>query len=222
MPIQVQGSEGWLAEVGGTTFRALNVNARPINYGIYGIYSIGAVSGTIAAGLSGNASIFQFRWAHPSALALLYAVSVSAGRNVAPTVDQNPLNGINLVAFKGNTTSGSGGTTLSDFTPLQLRTMGTSKVTDMRIIATTALTLGTIASTYPLSIVQWPVTSGALTIAMTGTFIHKIPLFEAIRGQCPYIMADDEGFGLSTQWIQHTTMTWHLGVQLVWAEAEAF
>src|SRR3990170_2072835 len=85
MPIQFQGNGGVVAEVDGTTFRAIRVTNRPVNYGSLGYYRIGALSGTMAAALAAGSDIFQWRWTDATNLGLLYKVAISASANVAAT-----------------------------------------------------------------------------------------------------------------------------------------
>ena len=76
MAIQVQGSGGVVAQVE-TNTQAIRVVARPNDVGALGAYSLGAVSGVMAAGIAANSPIFSFRYGG-SNLVLLKRVLISA------------------------------------------------------------------------------------------------------------------------------------------------
>ena len=72
MAIQLQGNGGVVAEVGGTTYRALRGEWRPLDPGSLGGYRIAMQSGVMAAGLAANSEIFQFRWTDATRLCVVH------------------------------------------------------------------------------------------------------------------------------------------------------
>ena len=144
MSIQVQGSGGVVVDVNGSTFRAMVVTLRPVEYGLLGSYRVSAISGTIAPGLAAAAEIYQFRWTATPQLALIWGFQIDGlSSDGTPFLANGSSVGMNIA--RSWTADGSGGTTI---TPTgntgKLRTsMGTSLVGSMRIASTAALGAGT-------------------------------------------------------------------------------
>jgi hypothetical protein len=226
LAIQIQGNGGVVAEVDGTTFRALRVTNRPVNYGSLGYYRTGAVSGTMAAALAANSEIWQWRWADASNLGLLYKVAISAGANVAASAAA--LNSFNLTAARSWTVAGSGGTRYTMTTNnAKLRTsMGTSLVNDIGISTTAALTAGTkTLDATSLGSVSYGIGTGAITVAVNLNLIGQGDgtLFDADgEGFHPVVAAQNEGVVIRSGIIGPAGMTWAFSVACVWAEAAAF
>lgn len=226
MAIQIQGNSGVVAEVDGTTFRALRVTNRPINYGSLGYYRAGAISGTIAAALAANSEVFQFRWPDATNLALVYKVQVSAGANVAATAAA--ITSLRMTAARSWSAAGSGGTRLTlTGNNCKLRTsMGTTLVNDAGIASTGALTAGTkTLDTTDLGVVSIGIMTGAITTVVSGNLISRGDgiLYDADgEGFHPLTLAQNEGFVIRSGVIFPAAMTWQLGVDVVWAEAAAF
>ncbi len=224
MAIQIQGNGGVVAEVDGTTFRAIRVTNRPINYGSLGYYRVGAASGTMAAALAANSEIFQWRWSDATNLGLVYKASISAGANVAASAAA--LSSFNMTAARSWTAAGSGGTRLTmTGNNAKLRTsMGTSLVNDIGISTTAGLTAGTkTLDTTNLGSVALGIGTGAITVAVDLTFCAQTYLFDADgEGFHPLICAQNEGFVIRSGIIFPAAMTWAFSVNCVYAEAAAF
>src|SRR5215475_14456951 len=77
MAIQIQGNGGTVGEVD-STHRASRVSGRPMELGARGSYAMAKVSGVMAAGLSANSEIFQFRWIDSTRECLLRSIIFSA------------------------------------------------------------------------------------------------------------------------------------------------
>lgn len=227
MAIQIQGNGGVVAEVDGTTFRAIRVTARPINYGTLGFYKLGMRSGTMAAALAANAELFQFRWADVSNLAVVYYVSISAGANVAATAAA--LLTINMACARAWTGAGTGGTrAVLTGNIAKLRTsMGSSLVNDAGISTTAGLTAGTKTidhATSNMSEVAFGIGTGALTTALNLTFLPWTPIFDSDgRGQHPLVLAQNEGFILRNGTVAFpAALTWVFAVHCTWGEVATF
>ena len=78
MAIQIQGNGGTVVEVQGTTFRALTVSAKPLEYTSFGHYRYGGFTGIIPAALAANSQIFQFRWTDATRFAVIQSIKISA------------------------------------------------------------------------------------------------------------------------------------------------
>ena len=226
MAIQIQGNGGVIAEVDGTTFRALRVTARPVNYGALGMYRVGAVSGTMAAALAANSELVQWRWVDATNLGLVYKVAVSAGANVAATAAA--LVAFRLTIARGWTVAGTGGTRLVlTGNNVKLRTsMGTSLVNDVGVSTTTGLGAGTkTLDVTDCGAVVRGIGTGALTTSSNFSLLDAGGgiLFDADgEGQHPLVAVQNEGFIVRSGNAWPAAMTWHFAVQCVWAEAAAF
>ena len=224
MAIQIQGNSGVVGEVDGTTFRALRVTGRPIDYGALGFYRLSMASGTMAAALAANAEIFQFRWPDATRLAMVTRIAISAGANVAATAAA--LLSFRVTAARSWTAAGSGGTRANlTGNNAKLRTsMGTSLVNDAGIATTAGLTAGTkTLDTQDLGGVEFGIGTGAITVALPLTFL---PLTELLNidasNDHPLILAQNEGFVIRSGIIFPAAMTWAFTVNVSWAEIAAF
>lgn len=214
-----------MAEVDGTTFRAIRVTSRPINYGSLGMYRLGAVSGTMAAALAANAELFQFRWPDATNLALVYKVAISAGSNVAATAAA--ILSFVMTAARAWTAAGSGGTRLTlTGNNAKLRTsMGTSLVNDAGISTTAGLTAGTkTLDATNMGALAFGIGTGAITTALSLRFLPLEWLFDSDgEGRHPLVCAQNEGFIIRNGAVAFpAAMTWNFAVNVVWAEAAAF
>jgi hypothetical protein len=226
MGITVQGNAGVVAEVDGTTFRALRVTARPVNYGALGSYRIGARSGVVAAGLATASEMFQFRWTSTSAYAIVQKVSISAGANVAATA--SAATSFLMQIARGWTAAGTGGVAVTPTgNTCKLRTsMATSSVNEIRIMDTVALGAGTkTLDTNSLGSVAFGIGTGALTTSVDFSFLDQVPLFDADgEGWMPIVLSANEGFviRLSSGFSMPPSLTWSFAVSVSWAEVANF
>lgn len=227
MAIQVQGFSGVVADVDGTTFRALRVTSRPLNYGSLGAYKLGMSSGTMAVSLVANAELFQFRWTHATNLAVVYRVNISAGANVAATAAT--LLSLNLAIARGWTGIGTGGTrAVLTGNISKLRTsMGTSLVNDAGISTTTGLGAGTKTidhATTNLASVSFGIGTGAITTSNNLTFLPTVELLNVDSpSDHPIIHVQEEGFIIRNGTVAFPAgMTWTFSVNVSWIEAAVF
>lgn len=224
MAIQIQGNGGVVAEVDGLTFRALRVTGRPIDYGALGYYSIGMVSGTIAAAIAANSEVFQFRWVDATRFAVIYRLVCSAGMNVAATAAG--LFALRAAMARGWTADGSGGTaaTMTGNNQKLRTSMGTSLVGTIRMATTAALGAGTkTIDGQDFGAMATGIGTGAIT---TGV---KLPIFDQQNllnvdstNDHPVILATNEGILVRVGNAGPAAMTWHLAVSCQWAEVTAF
>lgn len=211
----------------GTTFRAIRIVARPVNYGSLGMYRAADVSGTMAVSLGANSEIVQWRWTDGTNLGLVYKVALSAGGNVAATTAV-------LLAFRMSparawTVAGSGGTriTLTTDNAKLRKSMGSSLVNDMGVATTAALTAGTKTfDATDIGAVAFAVGTGATTVALDLAILRQADgiLFDAeAEGKHPLVCVANEGFAVRTDanaW--PAGLTWHFAANVLWAEAAAF
>jgi hypothetical protein len=215
---QVQGfTLANLLEVEANT-KAARVTLRPEDFGGLGIYSVGGVSGLMAAGLAGASRIFSFRWGDTTRLALVKRVTFSAGNDSTAFTAGTCL--FNMFRAQSFTVSDTVGTSLvPTVNQNKLRTtgMGSSLLTSARIATTLAVSGGTITTTDAQPV-------GALCCSVPNVagsaMLSPWPLFEAMPGEHPLVLAQDEGFLI--QATVPATGTWKFSVRVDWTEIAAY
>ena len=224
MAIVIRGATDSTADVDGTTFNALRVTGRPVNYGSFGSYSLGTSSGTMAATLAANSEIFQFRWPDSTNLALVRRVDISAGALVG--ANAAALIGFRMIAARAWTTAGSGGArpVLTDNNCKLRGNTGTSLVNDVGISTTTGLTAGTkTLDAAGLAAVSIGIGTANVNTMISNSFLANTALFDATHTISPLILAQNEGFVLRSDANAFPiTMTWGFSVNVVWAEVGVF
>ena len=227
MAIQIQGSGGVMAEVDGTTFRALRVTARPVNFGSLGSHRLGMASGIIAAALAANSELFQFRWPDATNLALVHHIDLNASANIAATAAVSV--SIAMVIARGWTGIGTGGlrAVLTGNIGKLRTSFGTSLVSDAGIATTAALGAGTKTidhATNNFAEVAIGIGTGAITTTPNLSLLPENRIFDAAdQGDCPIIFTQNEGFIIRNGVIAWpATMTWKLCVNVGWSEAASF
>jgi len=225
MAIQPQGFSGVVAEVDGTTFRALRVTPRPVDFGALGFYSLSMTSGLMAVSLGANVELFQFRWPDATRLAVVYKVEFSAAQNVAATTAA--LLSARATIARGWTAAGSGGTrAVLTGNNAKLRTsMGTSLVNDAGISTTAGLTIGTkTLDTQDVGGVAYNALTGAITTQPAQALCPLVAVFDAGDGGMlhPMVFAQNEGFVIRAGAAHPAGMTWHFVVNVTWAEVAAY
>lgn len=218
MAIQIQGNGGTVAEVGGTTFRALRVEQRPVDYGALGIYRMALLSGTMAAGLAAGANVLSFRWGDATRLCALQRLSLD-GLSGSATAFAAGFGNFRAFFARSFTASDSAGTaaTLTGNNNKLRTSMGTTLVTDIRMSATAALTAGTRT----LDTQSFGAYSQAFGTATSVQYATNVLLFGAdIAAGMPLVMAQNEGFVV--QATVPATGTWQFAMSFDWAEVTSY
>jgi hypothetical protein len=218
MAIQIQGNGGTVAEVGGTLYRAVRTEDRPIDYGSLGSYALSSISGTMAAGLAANSEIYQFRWTDATRVCAVTSITIEglAGSATAFTAGFGKVDVLVARAFSA---AGSGGTAATITVNNQkLRTsMGTTLLGESRCASTAALGAGTkTLDANPIGIATF-----TLGTVVSATYLTKYPLFDASSGrESPLLLATNEGFAIRAT--VPATGTWQFGVTVKWTELTGY
>lgn len=225
MAIQIAGNGNTVAEVDGTNYRALRVRNVPLDVGALGHYRLSMASGTLPAALAANAELFQFRWTDATRLCAVQKILISAGANAAATAAG--LVTLEATIARSWSADGSGGTaaTITGNNQKARTSMGTTLLGAARIASTAALTAGTkTLDSQGIGNITLGIGTGAITAAPTLPLIDKTDLLEQDGiEQHPVILAANEGFVIkngATAW--PLSMTWALGVTVIWAEVAAY
>jgi len=224
MAIQIQGNGGTVAEVDGTTFRAIRVTGRPTDYGALGHYRIAMTSGTMAVSLGANAELFQFRWPDATRFAVVFRIFFSAGANVAAT-------GAALASFRATlarawTGAGTSGTraTMTGNNQKLRTSMGTSLVNDIGISTTAGLGAGTkTLDAQDIGGVAVGIGTGAITVSPSLIIVPYVEFHNTYADEDhPPVFAQNEGFVIRSGAAMPAGMTWHFTAGCAWAEVAAY
>lgn len=224
MAIQIQGNNGTILDVDGTTFRALRMTPRPVDHGALGAYCYGGFTGILPAALAANSEIYQFRWADATRLAVIRKIRISACVSTTFFAAGVPVQ-LDLVKSTGWTAAGTGGTAITPAALLKRRTsMGATLVAagDMRIATTAALGAGTkTLETLALSTLVAP---GPITASLNGQIIPPGTILwqaEVGDGEHPLVLAQNEGFSIRSVAVP-ATGTWTVAIAVDWAEVTGY
>ena len=223
MAIQLQGNGGTVAEVDGTSYRALRSTVRPTDAGLLGHYRWGGFTGILPAALGANSEIFQFRWSDATRICMITEVNISAAVSTTMFAAGVPIQ-LDMVKATGWTVQGTLGTGITMGAANKKRTsMGSSLMAagDMRIATTAALGAGT--KTLEANSVSTLVAAAPITASLNGAIFGKTTLTDSdmASGEHPFILATNEGLVLRSVAVP-ATGTWTLAVTLKWMELTAF
>lgn len=216
MAIQIIGYGGVIADVDGTTYRALKVVQRPVEYGLRGSYRLAVSTGTIGGTALTNGSIFQFYWSSPTAIALLWGLSFDYSGSSSVAVTQP----ITMTVARSVTAFGTGGTSIvvpgTSGQSQQLRTsMRPSLASPVLVATTAALTNGTwkLDNNAMGSFLLDVDASGANKIIATqiklyGNMSHRV--------RDPICLLQNEALNVAIT--NPTTSTYVVGLAIAWSE----
>ena len=225
MALQIQGNTGTVIEADGTLFRAMRVANRPLDVGSLGHYRLSMATGTIAAAIAAGGELFQFRWTDATRLAVIHKVLISAGANVAATAAG--LVTLEMAIARSWSAAGTGGTaaTITGNNQKTRTSMGSTLLGEARCATTAALGAGTkTLDSQGVGNLTTGIGTGAITVAADLSLFPKTDLLEMDANEPhPVVLAQNEGFVIrngATAW--PLSMTWALGVTVVWAEIAAY
>jgi hypothetical protein len=184
----------------------------PMDYAPGGIYHLTSKSGVMVAGLAANAPIYSFR--NPSATLLM---SLKRLRISAWSAATGFAAGIAIfdiyraLAFTVADTGGVTDTLTGDNGNLR-SSMPTSALSELRHSSTATLTAGTrTLDAQPVDTMIATIGTTALTV-----FASRVSVFEAVNGDHPLVLAQNEGFIL--QATVPATGTWSWAITSEWDE----
>jgi hypothetical protein len=222
MAIQIQGNGGVIAEVDGTTYRALRVTVRPVDYGALGQYRISMLSGTMAAGLAAASEIFQARWTQNPNLAIIWGVALD-GMSGSATAFTAGFASFTLTIARVWTADGSGGTaaTLTGNNQKLRTSMATTSMGTIRCATTAALGVGTKT----LDAQAEGMLSFCMATTISVNYLSNIGLYGAMSledggNPAPIVLAQNEGVVVRAT--VPATGTWQFGVSMAWSEVTSY
>ena len=143
MALQIQGNGGTVAEVDGTSYRALRVSSRPVDAAGLGHYRL-ATTIPLVVTQAANGTLFSFRWGDATRLCVIQNIRLEVQQTSAAVATIAPV--FEALIARAFTVADSAGTalTLTGNSFKKRTSMGTTLVTDMRKSAAAAgLTVGT-------------------------------------------------------------------------------
>jgi hypothetical protein len=226
MPIQIIGSSGTVANVDGTTWRALRVTVRPVEYGLLGQYRLGTRSPDTTSVTYTAESVFQARWGDPNAVALIWGLSIR-GFSYTNKLTNARFGNFQLFMARNYTANGSGGTVFTPLLNQDLRmTMRQSRMTDMRIAIGVPLTDGTwILDSQPVgqcvfSTTNVVIPSGAFNIIGDVSIFGRLSRF---GNTMPLLLDFNSGIDLiATMQITGTSVKGSFGLEMAWSEVAIY
>lgn len=210
----------------GITWQASHNTFGPLSQGNGGAFRVAAHSGVINASLAGGtAELFQFRFATATnRIALVTNISfVASGTVAAGAVGQL---GVRLRMGRAWTALGTGGTrlVLTNNNGKARTAHQSSEVNDIAIATTGALGVSTKTfDAQDLGGVSFAILTGVATTMPAYQFCPKVALFDVAQGGWPLILANQEGFIITSAPLQFPAgLTWSFDVEVSWMEVDSF
>jgi hypothetical protein len=217
MAIQVQGNGGVIADVGGTAFRALNTQIKPIEYGALGHYKATLRMSSTAA-QTANSRLLELQNPSASVLIIPTRLTVRAMQTAAGTAQENSLDIYKATSF----TVVSSVNAVTGAASKKRTSMGASAAA-LRYLTLTGVAAGMTGSTatkdtLPIGTIPYNV---AAAIQTSGP-IANVDVFDDVNGTHPLVLAQNEGMVIENRVLNVTSygVTWF--IDLAWAEVLAY
>lgn len=219
MAIQIQGSGGVIADVGGTTLRGLKNQSMPYEYGALGHYRTSVLIASTAA-QAANSRIFELRNTG-SNLIILTSLRVKAIQGAAGTAQVNHLDAFKLTSFSAVDTTNTV-TPVSSVTRTSSMAAypGGAAVRHLTLAGAAAgMTGGTMTKdTQAFGILPTPVQAAAQSVLLESELASP----NGVTGAHPFIFANNEGFELENAVLNVTSYGYTWVIDCSWAEVTAF
>lgn len=224
MAIQVQGNGGVTADVGGTTFRALNTQVKPVEYGALGHYRT-AVRIVSTAAQAANSRIFEIRNTHATNLIIptrlsLFAIQAAAGTLAENSLDMYKVTGFTAVDTTNTVTPVSSvkrGATMAAYP-------GGAAVRHLTLAGAAAgMTGGTLVKdTQAFATFPYMVTAGVGTATFTPPPWGPKECLDDGNGTHPFVFVQNEGMIIENRGLNVTSygIIWY--IDFSWAEVTAY
>lgn len=219
MAIQIQGNSGVVADVGGTTFRAMKIQASPIDHGSLGHYRLSTTVGLVVT-QAANGTLFSFRWTDATRLCLITYIRLQLMQTAAATATIMP--SYEVFIARSFTVADSAGTavTLTGNNMKKRTSHGTTLVGDIRKSALAAgLTVGTRTLDAD-AVLQMPTNS---TITTPNPTLYSAVLDMTDGNDHPITLAQNEGIIVRGPTVVFGAAgTANLVVDMAWVEVSSY
>jgi hypothetical protein len=220
MAIQIIGYGGVIADVDGSTYQALKVTQRPVDYTLRGSYRLSVATGTFSAVSYTNGSVFQFYWPSATETCLVWGVMLDFNGS-SPAAGANQAK---LWIVRSVTANGTGGTTITvpgtQGNNQQLRTsMRPSLASPILVSTTSALNNGTwTQDSTPLGSATFGENASGVNVSVLTQFRLYGTL--AHRSEAPIVLGQGEGLNVTVS--TPTGPTFVVGVTVSWSEVRYY
>ena len=230
MGIQIIGNGGVIAEVDGTTYRALRATSRPVDYGSLGSYGMSLQTGTLAAALAASAVVFSARWSDATRFAVIHRLEFNFQPltlfTAATLTDATSFDAFQADSFTAAHTGGTAITLTGN--ALKRRTsMGSTLFNDIRLATTAAIAGGTLtlrAQPFAQSLRKPnavnPAAATEETIPTTFNNCQWRTLVDS--GEGPIVLAQDQGIVIRNRTVWPAAGTGIFLVEMDWSEVSAY
>lgn len=210
-----------VADVPGTTFRALSVAPCPTDYGSQGAYRWAMPPTTFAAGLAAGSDIVQWKWTSQRSLGLLQHCAME-GFGVAAAAFTAGFGRMEL--YPARAWTGEGGGTAVSFTDENCKTRMVagpqSTLGTLRYSTAGALTAGTrTIDNQPIGSIPYTLPATSVNIPI---LFGRQPLMndDAGVGGMPVIAIENEGVAIRAT--VPATGTWYTSFSFAWSEVVTY
>lgn len=228
MSIVVIGSSGAKAEVDGVTYRALNVTARPVDFGLVGEYAFltDNIGGSGTLGSPGSAGVFfSVQWTDPMIIALVWHVQLNNFDLMSGTPDAAAFQRIGLYANRQYTVPAGTAGTIVTLDGSQLRTsMSSSLIPTGGLVLTTANATATPGTSFvddqPIGQVVFS-TPGAVAQTSNRMLAKPLDLYGSLEmksNNAPLVLAENEGFTVQSPLSNLTSVLIYCSYKFEWSE----
>lgn len=200
MPVQFQGNNGVVADVGGTTFRGLHIHVKPVEYGALGHY-VAAARLLSTAAQTAASRLLVHRNPSTATLTVLLRLSARAIQVAAGTAQENSADCYKLTGFTAIDTTATAVLGMS----LKRGTMG-AIISQNRILAAAAAGMTGGTSTKdgsPFAILPYLVNTTVPTTP--GAQWGPMEAVEARHDNHPFVFAQNEGFSVENRVLNVTS-----------------
>jgi hypothetical protein len=223
MGIQVQGSSGTIAEVGGSAFKALHVHIKPLEYGALGHYRM-THRAVLAATQAANARLLELRNTHASNLLVPTRFLIKLYQIAAGTAQMGGLDIFKCTSFSAVDTTNTVTPTYSVKRTTGMAVVGSSIAAIRGVTAAGAaagMTGGTLTKdggafyqhTYAVA-----AAAGTNNAAIWGPY----DIFDDVNGTHPWVYAQNEGFEVENRTLNTTSFGIEAIFDFSWAEVTAY
>ena len=219
MAIQLQGNTGIVWEIGGTTFRAGNVQIKPIEYGALGHYRT-AIRINSTAAQAANSRIFEIRNTHATNLIIPTQLVLRAAQTAAGTAQENSLDVYKVTGFTAVDTTN----TVTPVSSVKRTSMaaypGGAAIRYLTLTGAAAgMTGGALTKdTQFFATLPYNVAAAINTTTQWGPF----NIFDDTNGTHPFVFAQNEGLIIENRVLNVTSygVTWYIDFE--WVEVASY
>jgi len=221
MAIQVQGSSGTVAEVGGTGFRALHTHVKPLEYGALGHYRFNVRINSTSA-QAANSRILEVRNTHATNLIVPTRLVLRCLQTAAGTAQENSLDCFRCTGFTAVDTTNTVTPTTSVKRASMAAFPGGAAPRHLTLAGAAAGMTGGTLTKDANTFASFPFLVNTAVPTTAAATWGPLDCFDDVNGTHPFVFVQNEGLEVENRVLNVTSygITWYL--DLAWAEVTAF